>query len=435
MDKPTISLFWFRRDLRLDDNTALFHALASDHPVLPIFIFDDKILDKLDRQDSRVQFIYQNLEKIHAQLRLKGGSLLLQKGDPLQIFQEIIEHYNIDALYYNEDYEPYALERDWAVGELFSQHAIPTKAYKDHVIFAKNEVLKKDGTPYRVFTAYKNKWLQQSESISMKPLQMPTDGQFFQNNCPLPSHQAISFEPTTIQARPFSLDILPTYEQKRDTPNQSTSDLGPHLRFGTVSCRQIIDQLDHQDHIFMSELIWREFFFQLLYHFPSSAEQNFKPAYDEIKWRNNREEFDKWCKGQTGYPMVDAGMRELNETGYMHNRVRMVVAGFLCKHLLIDWRWGAAYFAEKLMDFELSSNTGNWQWAAGTGCDASPYFRVFNPSSQLKKFDKQMTYVKKWIPELLTDAYPNPVVEHKYARLRAIETYKTGLKKITTKKS
>ncbi len=429
MDKPTISLFWFRRDLRLEDNTALFHALASGYPVLPLFIFDEAIVDQLPADDPRIQFIYQNLERIHQQLRQKGSSLLLQKGQPADIFNDIIEHYTVDALYYNEDYEPYALQRDLSIEQLFAQHSIPAKAYKDQVIFAKNEVLKKDGTPYRVFTAYKNKWLEHSANISMRPLEMPTNANYYRNNCPLPSYSALSFVASSIQARPFSLDILPSYEQKRDTPNQSTSDLGPHLRFGTVSCRQIIDQLGLDDHIFMSELIWREFFFQLLYHFPDSAQHNFKPAYDGVQWRNNTEEFQKWCTGQTGYPMVDAGMRELNQTGYMHNRVRMIVAGFLCKHLLIDWRWGADYFAEKLMDFELSSNTGNWQWAAGTGCDASPYFRVFNPSSQLKKFDKQMTYVKKWIPELLTDAYPNPVVEHKYARLRAIDTYKSGIKK------
>lgn len=427
MQRPDINLFWFRRDLRLTDNTALHHALASGTPVLAIFIFDEHIVSKLPSNDHRVQFIYQNLSSIHQHLSQQGSGLHCFRGKPGDIFNQLIQQYNIKGLYYNEDYEPYARQRDTAVEQLFHQHSIPAKAYKDQVIFAKHDVMKGDGTAYRVFTAYKNKWLKLSESISMRPLPASDLSAFYKTKTAMPSMQDLSFEPSAIKARPFNLDILPAYEQVRDTPNFPTSDLGPHLRFGTVSCRQIIDRLDINDHIFMSELIWREFFFQLLYHFPESANENFKPAYNAVVWRNSQEDFEKWCKGETGYPMVDAGMRELNQTGYMHNRVRMVVAGFLCKHLLIDWRWGADYFAKKLMDFELSSNTGNWQWAAGTGCDASPYFRVFNPSSQLKKFDKKMSYVKKWIPELMESSYPAPIVEHKFARLRAIETYKEGL--------
>ncbi len=426
MQKEKINIVWFRRDLRLKDNTALIKASKSQFPILPLFIFDEDILTHLETNDSRVTFIYETLQKLNESLKESESSFCVKHGKVLEIWKQLTGDFDIQGVYTNEDYEPYAIRRDEEVEALLNRHNIDFKTYKDQVIFAKDEVLKKDGTPYTVFTPYKNQWLKQFQEIEFQE----NNGQitYVKELFPMPTLADIGFEKGTHEVLPFDLSHIETYQETRDFPSlNSGSNLGPHLRFGTVSIRQIIKEVKDRSEVFLSELIWREFFIQILYHFPESAANNFKKQYDYIQWRNKEDEFERWCNGQTGYPMVDAGMRQLNATGYMHNRVRMVVASFLCKHLLIDWRWGEAYFASKLLDFELSSNVGNWQWAAGTGCDAAPYFRVFNPTAQLQKFDKDFEYVLKWVPEYGTVAYLQPMVDHANARVRAIDTYKRGL--------
>ncbi len=422
----TISIFWFRRDLRLEDNTALNKALLNGEPVLPLFIFDEQILSDLPNDDPRVNFIYENLQVMNEKLSSYNTSILCLKGNPIEVWKELVESYSIKSVYVNKDYEPYARDRDQEIEALLGKNGVSFFSCKDQVIHEENEVLKKDSTPYTVFTPYKNKWLELYKQKA--PEHLVSNSNFHQNKIPFPSLDALGIEKSSIKVQEYNLSQIYKYSEIRDFPAvDATSYLSPHLRFGTVSVRTIIAALKSSDEVFMSELIWREFFMQIIFHFPKVVTGNFKSKYDGIEWLNNPEDFANWCNGTTGYPMVDAGMRQLNKTGYMHNRVRMVTAGFLCKHLLIDWRLGEAYFAKKLLDFELSSNNGNWQWAAGTGCDSAPYFRIFNPLSQFEKFDKSKAYVKKWIPEFETDAYPAPIVEHKYARNRALETYKKGL--------
>lgn len=421
-----VSIFWFRRDLRLEDNNALYEAITQKKNVLPIFIFDDSILNELPVDDPRVTFIYQTLFDINHRLETQNTSLLILKGTVEEVWKDLILKYDIDSVFINKDYEPYAIERDLKIAQLLLLNDIELHSFKDQVIFEENEVVKANGEPYTVFTPYKRRWLELYTPVTIKPT--VTFENFYKKNYPFPSMEELGFTPSSIHVKDFNLEGVKTYAETRNFPSlDATSYLGPHLRFGTVSVRQIITKLDKSCEAFLSELIWREFFMQILYHFPHVVTRNFRPKYDGIKWLNNEEDFKKWCNGKTGYPLVDAGMRQLNETGYMHNRVRMVTAGFLCKHLLIDWRYGEAYFAKKLLDYELSSNNGNWQWAAGTGCDAAPYFRIFNPIEQLKKFDKSGDYVKKWIPELGTQSYPDPMIDHKFARTRALEHYKSGL--------
>ncbi|MFY0689337.1 MAG: deoxyribodipyrimidine photo-lyase [Cyclobacteriaceae bacterium] len=422
-----VCIFWFRRDLRLSDNIGLSKALASGLPVVPLFIFDKAIIDELPRDDARVQFIHQQLNHLNEQLQVFNSGLIVKYGDVSQIWQEILTDYQVRLVVVNRDYEPYAIDRDQQVNHLLQQQGVALETYKDQVIFEPQEVLKKDGLPYTVYTPYSREWLKKSSARGLDP-QAQIDGKFHPKRKVIPALDQLGFKKSSIIVRPFSLSSLENYPDTRDFPaKDNTSYLSTHLRFGTVSIRNIVRQLKSNHMTFLKELIWREFFMQILFHFPDVVNQNFRKKYDRIQWRNNEEEFEKWCTGQTGYPLVDAGMRQLNETGYMHNRVRMVVASFLCKHLLIDWRWGEAYFAEKLLDYELASNNGNWQWAAGTGCDAAPYFRIFNPSEQLKKFDKEMSYVKKWVPELLTTEYPAPMVDHNKARERALRIYKEGI--------
>ncbi len=423
-----VSIFWFRRDLRLEDNTALYAALKSDFPVLPLFIFDNNILEDLSNEDPRFSFIYDTLKNINIKLNYTGSSILCLKGDTVKIWEELINSFDIHQVYINKDYEPYAIERDGKVKKLLDSNGIVMNEYKDQVIFEGDEIVKNDGKPYTVFTPYKNKWLSKFRGSELKVSNKLNLNNYYLSSFNFPSLSEIGFKKSLIRVKDYNLSRLDKYAFGRDFPCEDvTSNLGPHLRFGTVSIRQIISQLKDSDEVFLRELIWREFFMQILYHFPNVVFGNFKLKYDGIEWRNNESEFKKWCEGNTGYPFVDAGMRELNSSGYMHNRVRMVVASFLCKHLLIDWRWGEAYFAEKLLDYELSSNNGNWQWAASTGCDAVPYFRIFNPSEQLKKFDKNFLYVKKWIPEYDPKTYIEPIVEHKFARNRALEVYSKGL--------
>ena len=426
MAKEQVSIVWFRRDLRLEDNTALNAALSENKNVLPLFIFDDDILEELPKNDSRVNFIYENLNKMHLRLREANSSMLVVRGKISEVWNKLLDAYSIQNVYTNKDYEPYAISRDKQIASLLNEQGIELKLFKDQVIHEENEVVKGDGTPYTVFTPFKNKWL--DVYTPQLPQSLTNIDCFHSKNYPFPEKEKLGIERSSIQVRPFTLENVNTYGETRNFPDlDSTSYLSPHLRFGTISIRQIIAQLGNKASIFLSELIWREFFMQILFHFPKVVTNNFRAKYDGIHWRNNEKEFEKWCKGETGYPMVDAGMKQLNETGYMHNRVRMVTASFLCKHLLIDWRKGESYFAKKLLDFELSSNNGNWQWAAGTGCDAAPYFRVFNPSEQLKKFDKEQKYIKMWLPKFGTEEYPEPIVDHKEARLRALDTYKTGI--------
>lgn len=427
MEKAKVSIVWLRRDLRLDDNCALFHALQGPYPVLPLFVFDSDILDALEANDARVSFIYDTLSVLNQQLKTYSSSLYCKKGRVLEVWETLISEFDIQDVYANEDYEPYAIKRDQAVKRRLNECGILWHTFKGQVIFAKDDVLKADGTPYTVYTPYKNKWMSRFVNEEIKPFASLARDHYLKQTFALPTLQDIGFVKSNILVPDYSIQHLDDYEEFRNIPSlDSTSHLSVHLRFGTVSIRQIVRQV-YADQCFLNELIWREFFMQILYHFPRVEQSNFKVKYDAIQWRNNQEEFELWQQGKTGYPMVDAGMRELNATGYMHNRVRMVTAGFLCKHLLIDWRWGEAYFAEKLLDYELASNNGNWQWAAGTGCDAAPYFRVFNPTEQIRKFDKDLAYVRKWVPEFDSLDYPQPMVEHKMARLRAIETYKLGL--------
>jgi deoxyribodipyrimidine photo-lyase len=431
MDKPEITLFWFRRDLRLEDNVGLFHALESKYPVIPLFIFDDAILDSLPKNDARVGFIHDSLSKINQKLQEMGSSLLVKKGKTQKVWQLLLREFDVKEVFFNKDYEPYAIKRDSVIFELLESNKTACFSFKDQVIFEENEITKADGLPYTVYTPYKNKWLEKYQSMAPVQEYDATEkfSNFHKSNFTFLTLEQIGFEESSIKVIPYNLKNVLNYHETRDFPAlESTTHLSPHLRFGTVSIRKLVNWAVHKNQVFLSELIWREFFMQILFSFPRVVTHNFKSAYDGIQWRNNEEDFKRWCSGTTGYPMVDAGMRELNQTGYMHNRVRMVVASFLCKHLLINWQWGEAYFAQKLLDFELSSNVGNWQWAAGTGCDAAPYFRVFNPEIQLKKFDEKGIYIRKWIKEFDL-GYGDPIVEHAFARDRAIATYKAGILK------
>jgi deoxyribodipyrimidine photo-lyase len=421
-----ISIFWYRRDLRLEDNTGLFEALNENENVLPIFIFDDSILDELPEDDARVNFIYESLSKINKQLNNHQASIQIFKGQIDDVWEKLVTTYDIQKVYSNKDYEPYAIKRDQKIKEFLNSKGIEMKTFKDQVIFEEDEIVKADGKPYTVFTPYKRKWLEKFTKVNLNL--MADFDNFYKKIIDFPTLNQLGLKNSPLKVKNYSLKNVSTYSETRNFPNlDSTSYLSPHLRFGTISVRQIITELKNKSETFLSELIWREFFMQIIFHFPNVVTKNFRPKYDGIKWINNKEDYDNWCQGKTGYPLVDAGMRQLNETGYMHNRVRMVTAGFLCKHLLIDWRYGEAYFAKKLLDYELSSNNGNWQWAAGTGCDAAPYFRIFNPIEQLKKFDKTLTYTKKWVKDFDTLEYPKPIVDHKYARNRALEAYKKGI--------
>ena len=425
-----MTIFWFRRDLRLLDNTGLNLALLKSKDVKPIFIFDKDIIDELPNDDPRVNFLYDELQKINKELISYNSSLRVYLGNPLEVFKQLSKENPELKVYTNRDYEPYAIARDEEINKLLLENGSELISTKDQVIFEKNEVVKNDGLPYTVFTPFKNKWLAKFKEEGFHLELKLNSENFNKSNYEFPSMEEFGFKSSSIKVPPFSLDRVHNYEETRNFPSlDSTSKIGPHLRFGTVSIREIVSKVKDLNDTYLSELVWREFFMQILWHFPKVVHENFRPKYNFIKWRNNEEEFEKWCKGETGYPLVDAGMRELNQTGFMHNRVRMVTAGFLCKHLLIDWRWGEAYFAKKLLDYELSSNNGNWQWSAGTGCDAAPYFRVFNPSEQIKKFDKQNNYLNKWVVDLNEFSYPDPMVEHSFARNRAIASYKEGLMK------
>lgn len=423
-------VFWFRRDLRLDDNTGLLAALASGKPVLPIFIFDKNILNELPATDARVSFIARSLDQIQETLQKFGSSLAVFHDTPESVFRKLAETEPIEAVYTNEDYEPYARHREATISGLLSEAGIQFRTFKDQVVFSPVEILKDDGLPYVVYTPYSRKWIASFEANPPKVYHLPENPAFARHDFPYLTLGDIGFQRSDIQVPPFNLsrELVNEYGQTRDFPEKSTSRLGPHLRFGTVSVRQAARlAYESESKTLLSELIWREFFMQILWHLPHTATRSFRPDYDGIQWRNDPAEFDRWKNGETGIPIVDAGMRELNTTGFMHNRVRMIVASFLCKNLLIDWRWGEAYFAMKLLDYDMSANVGNWQWAAGSGVDAAPYFRVFNPQTQALKFDPLARYIRKWVPELDSLEYPMPMVDLKTSRERAIATYKRAL--------
>jgi deoxyribodipyrimidine photo-lyase len=429
-----VNVFWFRRDLRLEDNVGFYKALQGKYPVLPIFIFDSHILNELPKDDARVTFIHKHVQKIRAALQDHGSGIAIYHGAPLAVFKKLIGEYDVQNVISNHDYEPYAKERDKTITEFLSEQKIGFYTFKDQVIFEKDEVVKDDGDPYVVYTPYMKRW--RAKFDANKHLKDHNPSKLRQN-----LHQDSEFANLSLSDMGFTTshidipdyDVSPSlianYEKTRNFPDKDgTSHLGPHLRFGTVSIRKMVRKaIASNNHVFWKELIWREFFMQIMYHFPETVNNAFRKKYDRIPWRNNKEEFELWKQGKTGYPLVDAGMRQLNETGYMHNRVRMLVASFLCKHLLIDWRWGEAYFAEKLLDYELASNVGNWQWASGSGVDAAPYFRIFNPTTQIEKFDKNRKYIKTWVKEYGTDDYIDEIVDHKEARERALQTYKEAV--------
>ncbi|MDO9595886.1 MAG: deoxyribodipyrimidine photo-lyase [Lutibacter sp.] len=424
MIKEEVSVFWFRRDLRLEDNCALFQALNSNYKVLPIFIFDEAILNELPTNDPRVNFIYETLANINNELAKFNSSLYIKKGNPAEIWATIFTEFNVKNVFFNKDYEPYAKERDEKIKLICHENNVECFTFKDQVIFEEAEIVKADGLPYSVYTPYKNKWLE--KYVANSPVEYKSEtlkDHFFKAGFAFPSLNKIGFVESNIKVMPSNAECIKKYQDIRDIPSVETSNASVFLRFGTISVRKLVDYANKTNQIYLSELIWREFFMQILFHYPKVVNENYKSKYNFIPWRNNEAEFKLWCEGKTGYPIVDAGMRQLNKTGTMHNRVRMITASFLCKHLLIDWRWGEAYFAEKLLDFELSSNNGNWQWVAGTGCDSAPYFRVFNPTTQQQKFDPDFKYIKKWIPNF-TNSYIPEMVEHKFARERYLNAVK-----------
>ena len=428
------ALFWHRRDLRIDDNKGLFEALKQNEIVHPIFIFDKSILDKLPNNDQRILFIYQEIESLKKSYQNLGSDLWVYYGEPSEIIPKIAQELNCSSVYFNNDYEPYALQRDQEIQVSLNNIKIEFIGNKDHVIFEKNEVLKDDGKPYTIFTPYSRKWKANLKEEDLREYSIEKySGNLVQKQQEeaLITLEEMGFESKVLHDFPDRIaknEILKNYHLSRNFPAvKGTSKLSLHLRFGTISIRKLALIAREQNETYLNELIWRDFYQMIIFHFPKSAENSFKAQYDKIIWEKNEVHFDSWCTGKTGYPIVDAGMRELNATGFMHNRVRMVVASFLTKHLLLDWRLGAAYFAEKLLDFELASNTGGWQWAAGCGCDAAPYFRVFNPQAQQEKFDKSFEYIKKWVPEYGTSSYPEPIIEHKFARERILQRFKSAL--------
>ena len=427
-------IFWFRRDLRLDDNHALFKALKSGYDVLPIFIFDSNITIKLNQNDHRLNYINNVLDGLNKRLSENNKKIYIYKGDPIEIISKLIIKLKIKEIYLNKDYEPYAIDRDDKIEKLCVANNVSYNSFKDHVIFEEDQIVKKDGTPYVVYTPYSRKWIEkfQSNQLDSYPSELNLGG-FVDSDKIREVNYLMDFEKNIISPKTYNLnkDLIDKYEETRNFPAlDSTSRIGVNLRFGTVSTRKIVKtSSERSNNTFLKELIWREFFIQILWHFPHTTEKSFKDKYERIEWRNDMDDFKLWCDGKTGYPIVDAGMNQLNKTGFMHNRLRMVVGSFLCKHLLIDWRLGEKYFADKLFDYEQASNVGNWQWVAGCGVDAAPYFRIFNPEEQQKKFDKELQFIKKWIPNYDKDNYINKIVDHKFARERCLNTYKKALNK------
>lgn len=437
MQKPPLSptkinIFWFRRDLRLDDNHGLWAALSAPLPVMPVFIFDPELLESLPSDDARIEFIYREIERIDHKLRTLRSGLFVFHCRTEEAFKTLCSQFDIHTVYANHDYEPYAIQRDESVRNLLQARGIDFKTSCDQVLYEKNDVMKQDQTPYTVFTPYSRAW--KAKLIQRGIPEFPSEKlshKFVNFSIPaIPALESIGFQLCNRAFPPAAInsELIENYQKTRDFPAiEGTTKLGVHLRFGTLSSRKLIKEAHRLSHTFLNELIWREFYMMILWHYPHVVNQSFRPNYDHIVWLNNSRHFEAWCKGQTGYPFVDAGMRQLKETGYMHNRLRMITASFLSKHLLTDWRLGEAWFAQKLLDYELASNNGGWQWSAGTGCDAAPYFRIFNPYAQLKKFDPQEDYLRQWAPEYLKRGGCPPIVEHTLARTRAINAYKSAL--------
>ena len=426
------SVFWFRRDLRLVDNLGLNAALLSGLKVIPIFIFDTEIINKLEKNDLRIKMIHAALVKLNDAMLGNRCNVGMYLGNPKAVFESLLKSYKIKSVFTNRDYEPYAIKRDKSIKSFLEKKNITFISIKDQVIFEKDEVVKDDGNPYKVYTPYSRKWIEKLNSIGFETCESELKLNSLANfSLPYLSLKEIGFDEKQFNIPVFNIDSerIAKYEETRNFPYlNSTSRIGAHLRFGLISIRKLVEKaLLNTNKTYLKELIWREFFMQILWHFPYTQDKSFKPKYDNIRWINNIDEFQKWCEGNTGYPLVDAGMRELNQTGFMHNRVRMLVGSFLCKHLLIDWRWGEKYFAKKLLDYEMSSNVGNWQWVAGCGVDASPYFRIFNPKEQIKKFDKDFRYIKKWVPDFESSSYPKEIIDHKFARIRCLETFKAAV--------
>jgi deoxyribodipyrimidine photo-lyase len=407
----------------------------NEKEVLPIFIFDKSILSKLeDQDDARVSFIHQAINELKVSLRAMGTDIYVVHSSPEEAFDSLLDQYKISRVYANHDYEPYAKERDEAIRRRLKASGAELLTFKDQVIFEKSEVVKDDGKPYTVFTPYSRKW---KAALTEESTNSYENERYFSSfiqvseSLEMPSFKEMGFVKSSIEFPKNEVNeiIISKYKEQRDFPfKQGTTRLSVHLRFGTVSIRSLARKALSLNETWLNELIWREFYQMILWHFPHVVSSAFKPAYNHIQWRNNESDFENWCLGKTGYPIVDAGMRELLATGFMHNRVRMITASFLVKHLLIDWKWGEAFFARYLLDFELASNNGGWQWAASSGCDAAPYFRVFNPTLQTQRFDPRAEYIRKWVPEFNDPfAYPKPIVEHAFARQRVLDTYKKAL--------
>jgi deoxyribodipyrimidine photo-lyase len=430
--QPPVTIFWFRRDLRLHDNRGLYEALTASVQVMPLFIFDTDILDPLPVDDHRVTCIYDTLYETQKHLQSQGSGMLIRKGRPVDVLTELLQKYNISAVYANCDHEPYGLARDDSIKTLLANVGIPFHLFLDHLIFQKDQVLKADGSPYIVYTPYSKQWkaMLTDQHVAYYDSESLLAGLYREEQSRFPDLSELGFRRTGLSLPVMNIgrDRIEMYDQNRDFPFvDGTSHAGLYLRFGMISIRELVKKALQWNGVFLNELIWREFYAMILWHFPAVADHSFRPEYDRINWRNDEEEFTRWKTGNTGFPMVDAGMRQLNATGYMHNRLRMITASFLTKHLLVDWRWGEAYFAGKLYDYELSSNNGGWQWSAGTGCDAAPYFRIFNPIAQQKKFDPEGEYIRRWVPDYDGMNYPGPMVDLQQARERCLRVYKAAL--------
>jgi len=434
-----ITIFWHRRDLRFADNAGLAAALQSGHPVLPLFIYDQTILEKLPPDDARLTFIFDQVERLAHEAREAGGGFLARYGKTEAVFEALLKAYDVAAVYTNEDYEPYATERDAVIAKLVEKHGAEFKAFKDQVIFAKDEVLTKNGKPSKVFGAYSKAWQAKVTPDDFKP--HPSARLFKKENLASPQKgdasrptlKEMGFERHEQWTPPAHLPpakVVENYDQVRDLPaeKRGTTRLSVHLRFGTVSIRQLMQQAQELNNKLLNELIWRDFFMMLLWHFPNTATEAYDPKMRHLPYRDDEAQYRAWCEGRTGYPLVDAGMRQLNATGYLHNRARIATAGFLVKQLFIDWKLGEHYFSEKLLDYDMSNNVGNWQWMAGTGAVAAPWFRVYSPDSQQQQYDPDYEYVKQWVPEFGTDKYPAPIVDHKFGRERALDLIRKSRK-------
>ncbi len=423
-----LTLFWHRRDLRIEDNCGLFNALEAHPNVQPFFIFDTDIINEFNHKpDRRLSFIYDTIAALKSEYQKHGADLWVLHGKPLDIINQLTKQHPVNALYCNTDYEPYATQRDQQIANFCKLNGIAFHAYKDQVIYEKSEIVKANGQPYTVFTPYKNQWLHVFSQQSLKIYQL---NPLLQNlskaiASPMPPKNEFGFiyTPHNVQKPNIEAATLQQYGLTRNALHlNGTSRVSVHLRFGTISIRSLVQKaLKYPD--YLNELIWREFYMQWLWHYPQVVTQSFKPQYDKIAWNQRDNDFEKWCQGQTGYLIVDAAMNQLLQTGFMHNRARMIVASFLTKHLLTDWRKGEAFFARHLTDYELSSNVGGWQWAAGSGCDAAPYFRIFNPTLQAQKFDPHGAYIQQWN----TNIQAPPIIDHHFARQRCLSAYKKAL--------